>query len=50
MRVDLSLQHIQLAAALLLFLLNDVVHQMAQGGDHGLNGVAQMFHLVGATE
>ena len=47
--IDLGLQHIQFTAALLLFLLNNVIHQMAHGGDHGLNGVAQVFHLIGAA-
>ena len=40
MGIDLGLQHIQFAAALLLLLFQDVVHQMAQRGDHGLDRAA----------
>ena len=47
--IDLGLKHIQLAASLLLLLAHHVVHQVAQGGDHGAHGVAQVLHFVGAA-
>ena len=47
--VDLALQDVELAAALFLLLLQDVVHQMAHGGDHRLDGTAQVGDLVGAA-
>ena len=37
------------ASALALFLQNDVVHQMAHGGHHGADGVAQVLHLIGSA-
>ena len=48
MGVDLGLEHLQLAAALLPLLLDDVVHQVAHGGHHGADGVAQPLHLIAA--
>ena len=49
MGVDLGVEHLQLAAALLLLLLDDVVHQVAQGGHHGADGPAEPLHLVAAA-
>ena len=48
-RIDLGLQHIQLAAALFLLLTENILHQVPHGGDHGLHGMAQMLHLIGAV-
>ena len=47
--VDLGLKNIQLTAALLLLLLNNVVHQVAHCGNHGADGVTQVLHLIGAA-
>lgn len=47
-RVDLRLQHLEFAAALLALLLDDVVHQMVHGGHHRAHRMAQALHLVAA--
>ena len=47
-RVYLRLKHFKLAAALLLLLLNDVLHQMAHRRYHRADGMPQPLNLVAA--
>ena len=49
MGVDLGLEDLQLAAALLPFLADDVVHQVPHGGHHGGHGVTQPLDLIAAA-